>query len=157
MKKKENAMYEKAFKLFHNKDYAKAGEAFDGLLENEETPDWIKVKIKQYKNIADRKAAGPGEEEPHSLKTVSYHMNLGEFETASQQLDGLDLPDGTRFFLRAEMSLEQEDVDSAVDYLKQAIEADSTNTGYALNSPVFGPYLKEEAFEFLREKTESEG
>jgi len=155
MNKKETALYEKAFKFFYDKNYAKANVEFDKLIDIEGTPDWVKVKIKQFKNIADARTAAPSEPDVHSLRTVSYHMNLGDFQTASDQLDGLDLPDGTRFFLRAEMSLEQEDVESAVDYLKQAIEAEPANTGYALNSPVFGPYLKDEAFEFLREITES--
>lgn len=155
MNKKETALYEKAFKLFYDKNYPKATVEFNKLIALDGTPDWVKVKIRQFQNIVDARTAAPTEPDVHSLKTVSYHMNLGEFQTASDQLDGLDLPDGTRFFLRAEMSLEQEDIESAVDYLKQAIEAEAANTGYALNSPVFGPYLKEEAFEFLREITES--
>ncbi len=148
----QNANLNKAFKFFREKKFEKASENFARLEADEKVPSWIKLRINQFHKIAEAQMAVNDQEDDCSLKIISYYMNLGEYEKADKILEEWDAPAGEKAYLRAEMAIEQDDSERAISYLEEAIEANACNRGYALNSPSFAPFLKSEAFEFLREK-----
>ena len=147
---------DKAFKLFNEKKYKQAAKEFETITGKDDVDPWIKIKIKQYQVIANQQLSDRvGIDEP-ALKTVSYLMNLGEYDKAEKILEDLDTTEAVKAFLLAEIRIEQENEEEAVTYLKKAIDLDPCNVGYALNSPSFANVLNEEAFQFLRELSQGE-
>ena len=145
---------DKAFQLFQEKKYDKAQKEFKKILENQTTPEWCKVRIKQFQNIISQQLAKTKAKEEASLRLVSYYMNREEYDKAEKTLDALTLAKSDVAYLKAEIQAEQENLEDAVTFLKQAIEEDNTNLGYALNSPSFAAHLNKSEFRFLREMTE---
>jgi len=150
----KNNPLDKAFDLFYKKKYKEAGKLFDQAIADEETPSWIKRRLNDYQNIVARHTTEKTDPEPPSLRQVSFLMNNGQFEEAEKALAESDISDGMKAYLRAEMMMEQAKVKEGAKLLQQAIELEPSNTGYALNSPTFAPYLKNEELAFLREKIE---
>jgi hypothetical protein len=153
-KVKQSAM-DKAFKLFHDKDYQKAMKAFDDLIENSETPAWIKIKLRQYHRIADHKVNIQEIEENPTLGTVSYFLNIGDFDKAEKLLAGSDFSGGVKDYLRSMVHLGRGEMEKSSEFLKAAIEQQRDNAGYALHSPVFARHMNHDAFAFLRERREN--
>ena len=148
----QTALLDKAFKLFQTKEYKKAIKAFDTLLGKDAVAPWVKQKVGRFKEIAEKNCQAEPKKEPGSLKEISYLMNLGKYDEADAMLETLDVSESVKSFLRAEIAIEQENVDESVELLQQAIEANPANRGYALNSPSFAKYIKQEKFQFLRSK-----
>ncbi|CAM2067317.1 hypothetical protein SCOR_18200 [Sulfidibacter corallicola] len=149
----KNAALDQAIQAFHDKKWQQASDAMVKLLADEALPSGTKHRLSQFKTIADRHLVTQ-EEDPEalSLKMVSYHMNTGDRESAREILNKSDIiAEGTRLFLEAEMAMEEDDREKAIEYLNQAIEKQKDNRGYALNSPVFSPFINEPEFEFLRQ------
>jgi len=145
-----------AFKLFQDKDYKKAIAAFDKLIVDDSLPPWVAPRLRQFRTISDRALNRVVHQETVSLGTVSYFMNLGNYDKAEAVLENVDLTEGQKAYLIAEMKIEQNDHPGAAEYLKKAIGLDPCNVGYALNSSSFATHLKAEEFQFLR-KPKSEG
>ncbi len=147
---KANAALDKAFQHFQKKDFKKAEKAFGDLLKKASTPEWMKVRIKKFQNIAHQRNEGDREPEKFESRHVFYFMNLGQYEKAESLLEKVEMNEGTRAYLKAEMKIEQEQLSEAAEFLEEAIKHQPSNTGYALNSPVFGPHLNREEFQFLQ-------
>lgn len=145
----DNKNIDKAFKLFQSKKYDQALATFDEVLGDEEVPSWVRVRIKQFKTMAERQV-GNANEVPATLTGVSYFMNYNQFDKAEELLGKLDMGDSDKAFLRSEMAMEQGDKNKAIELLKKAIALDELNLGYALNSPSFSAHLAEDDFAFLR-------
>lgn len=150
-----NKQIDKAFKLFNDRKFSDASKAFATILEDSELASWMKVRIEQFKNIADGHTAEEVTLEP-SLKTFSYYFNLKKYDEASSTLEQIEISPEDKTFLKAEIAIELEDVEGSIALLKEAIELNEQNIGYALNSPSFAPHLAEEPFEFLRSNDEEE-
>ena len=147
-----NPNMDKAFKLFHEKKFKKAKQAFDQIVNDDSVDAWIKMRIRQFITISDLASEGGDQTPEMDVKTVSYLLNQKAYDKAEGILEKLDISKGDKLFLRAEIAMERKDSEKAVTYLRQAIEADPNNRGYALNSPSFAESLKLEEFQFLREK-----
>lgn len=141
-------LIDEAFKLFHDKKYKEAIASFDQLLGNEETPSWVKSRVQTYKTVADRAISGPAEEEI-SPALVSYYMNLRDYARAEEVLGQTDMTEGDKAFYQAHIHIEQGRRTEAIACLKIAIR-EKNNRGFAINSPSFAAYLKDEDFLFLQ-------
>ena len=141
---------DKAFKLFHEKKLDQANSAFGELLKDEDIPTWFKYKIEQFKRITELRLEKKGETENPTFKDFSYLVNLKQYEDASALLKKMDISEADKLYLSAEMLIEQDQKSKAAESLKKAIDTDSANLGYALNSPSFSSVLNQEEFQFLR-------
>lgn len=145
----KNKELDKAFDLFNKRKFKDALGAMESLVANEETESHVKARLRQFVAIAEKELAEAVEEKP-SLKLYSYHVNLKNYDKAEETLATLDLGEGDKLFLRAEMAIEQGKVEASIDFLKQAIAKDHHFEGYALNSASFAEHLTEDEFDFLR-------
>jgi tetratricopeptide (TPR) repeat protein len=145
----DNKQIDTAFNLFHDKKYAEANAAFEKLLQDEALPSWIKIRVTQYQAICDRKLAG-GDSTEISLRGFSFYLNEANFAKAREVLDKLEVSEGDRSYLEAELAMEKGDLDNASALLKKAVSLDKQNAGYAINSPTFNIHLQDERFVFLR-------
>lgn len=145
----EKKSLDKAFKQFHAKKYKESIVSFELLLGNVATGLWVRSRIEQFKLMAQRRLQ-KNEEDPIALRHFSFHFNLGEFDKAAEILPQLELSDNDRSFLDAELHIEQDKKEEAIGLLKQAIELDEHNLGYALNSPSFADHILDADFAFLR-------
>ena len=143
---------DQAFKHFHEKNYKKAAELFEKVLEDDDNGYEVKGEAGKFLSICNRQLEAESGEEENSLKFVSYYMNVGEYEKATGILSKMDASPGTAEFLLAEMAMEREDEEEACKLLVKAIEANADNRGYALNSIVFAPHLTKGSFDFLHKK-----
>ena len=141
---------DKAFQLFNDRQFDQAVTAFKALIDDAETASWMKIRLRQYLAIAERKVSGTDAPEP-SLKTLSYYINMKQYDTAAKVLEQVDLSEGDKTYLAAEIAIEKKDLEEAVTLLKKAISLNKHNAGYALNSPSFAPHLSDDAFNFLRD------
>ncbi len=145
----DNKQIDTAFNLFNEKKYAEANAAFEKLLQDEALPSWIKIRVTQYKAICERQLAG-GDATEISLRGFSFYLNEANFTKAREVLDKLDVSEGDRTYLEAELAMEKGDLDGASALLKKAVGLDKQNAGYAINSPTFNTHLLDERFAFLR-------
>lgn len=151
----KTAAFDKAFKLFYNGDYKKAGAEFDKLIASEKTPAWAKQRIDQFNAMVKKRLETDSGEAPGSLGTISYHLNNGDWDQAKAFIESSDLSESHKFFLTGEMLAEQGQLEEAAEAIKKAIEADKINLGYALNSVAIGACISEEPFQFLKEAQEN--
>lgn len=154
----ENKTLDLAIQQFHDKNWKKADKAFSDLLADGSVSNQIKHRARQYQVIVDRKLNGfSADEEASDMKLVSYHMNLGERDSAREILNNSSaISEGARLTLQAEMAVEEEQLEEAVSLLQKAIEISTDNRGYALNSPVFAAVINQPEFEFLRQSQDEE-
>lgn len=148
---KLNAALDKAFQQFQKKDYKKAEKSFGDILKRKTTPEWMKARITKFQSISRRHVNGQTKPKSYGSCDVYYFMNLGQYDKAESLLDKVEVNEGTRAYLRAEMKIEQEQFQQAAEHLQEAIKLQPSNTGYALNSPIFGPHLNREEFQFLHD------
>ena len=146
----QTAALDKAFKLFNEKKLDEANDAFQAILNDKDTPIPVRATVTRYAAIiANKKQAGQETVEPSQL-SVAYFLNKNDISKAKELLQAGDFAPGLKHFLTAEIAVAEGDHDAAVESLEQAIEADETNRGYAINSPTFSPLLQDEKFAFLQ-------
>jgi tetratricopeptide (TPR) repeat protein len=155
--KKLSDSVNKAFKLFYDKKFEKAGMALKKIIENDTLEGWEKNRLGQYVEICETYMNSDEVHKsldslPDSLGSISILLNEKHYDIAGAMIDRMDLTAGTKFYLKAEMAVEQELFEEAVDFLNQAIAENPINKGIALNSPSFNPHLSDEHFEFLKEE-----
>jgi len=143
---------DQAFKQFHDKKFKKAAELFEKVVNDDEKDIEVKAQAGKFLSICQRQLAEEAKEDENSLKFVSYYMNIGDYEKATEILTKIDASPGTAEFLLAEMAMERENEEEACKLLVKAIEANADNRGYALNSIVFAPHLTKGSFDFLHNK-----
>ncbi len=149
----ENKTLDVAIQQFNDKKWEQAAASFADLLADESVSNQIKHRIRQYQVIATRKLEGaPADDDANDLKMVSYHMNLGQRDLAREILNASKtIADGARFTLLAEMAVEEQKTEEAVELLQKAIDLSTDNRGYALNAPAFAAVVNQPEFEFLRQ------
>lgn len=152
----KTAAIDKAFKLFHEKKFDDARNAFAALQEDAETPSHVRNRLLHFSQICDQQINGDDKSLQADQLTVSYFINKGDLDKATSLLDKSDLPAGRAAFLQAEIAVLREDYETAAGHLKQAIEHDRNNRGYAINSPTFVGLLQNEHFAFLQSDSEEE-
>ena len=143
-----------AFELFNAKKMDEAIRAYDELLADAELPIWIKVRLKQYKAIAERMLSSVPELEP-GLKTYAYFVNLGNLEKAEEMLERMDASESDRLFMTAELAILRGEVDKAFEILKSSLQHDEHNLGYALHSPAFQPILPKRSLSTCAKRTKT--
>lgn len=143
-----NKLLDSAFNAFHKRDFKKAVESFDSLLEKEKFDSAMKARIEQYRATAQKKMDQSSASLDANSANVAFLINEGRFEEAEAMLKNGEFQADLVAYLKSQMSLLQDKVDEAKGFLEEAIKLNPDNKGYAINSSVFAPHLNE-SFQFL--------
>ena len=151
---KQTKQLDNAFEMFANKNYKGASAAFATLC-TKGLPVHVNRRLKQFKTISDRILTPNNEQAASDLSNLSALMNLEKFDEAEAMVGEIEMSESDASYLLAEIHLENDDKEKALEQLQKAIELDAANKGYALNSPVFMPHLNSDEFCFLKIKEDA--
>lgn len=146
---------DQGFDFFYKKNYEKARDAFKKFMNENGAEVWEKTRISQFISICER-ALDPkfinetSQNLEASMGAVSALINEKHFSDAITMLEQLDITKSDFYFLRAEIEVEQGNLEEAAEFIKKAIEENPLNRGYALNSPAFRDHINEEPLAFLK-------
>lgn len=146
-----------AIQIFRTKDYEKAGAAFDGIRE--------KYKDSIHRNVLEVHARAvayqeicDGQLNPVKVKLDAdedylnegiFNLNAGDFGKAKEHLEYLEGKDFQKAYVEYLLSavhLKRGDVETALGYLKKAVERDAFYKIIAHNEPDFEALFENEEF-----------
>ncbi len=149
------AAYGQAVKEFHKGEFDKAVESFKGFIEKFPADREIVDRAKTYITIAQKRP----KKESVSLKGFEDHyrygvvkINQGDYPGAVKVLEkALEFKEneGLVYFLLADVHSLMGQADSALDYLKKAIQKDKTFSVLAQNEPDFEPLWEDKKFKII--------
>lgn len=147
-----------AVQVFTQKEYKKAGAAFDGIVEKYKDSDYysvleIQARAKAYKNICHAQL-NPVKIEPASdedyLNEGLFNLNAGDFERALELLhhiEGKGFQDAyVNYLLGVAYFKKDEDVSKTLEYLEKSVKEDSYYKIIIHNEPDFTKLHEEETF-----------
>jgi tetratricopeptide (TPR) repeat protein len=146
-----------AIQKFTKKDYEKAANSFDTIIEKYKESEYysvleIQTRAKTYKKICHTQQ-NPVKIELKSnedyLHEGIFCLNSGNFERALEHFDHLEkngYEEAYINYLKSLMYLKQEDVENAMLYLKKSIGKDEYFKIIAYNEPDFEDLLESEDF-----------
>jgi tetratricopeptide (TPR) repeat protein len=146
-----------AVQIFSKKDYEKAENAFDSIIERYKDSDFysvleIQARSNVYKKICHAQLH-PIEIEltigEDYLNEGIYHLNTGNFDRALELLSHLEkngYKDSYVNYLLSIVYLKKEDIDSSLEYLKKAVNKDQYYKIIAHNEPDFDRLFENEEF-----------
>jgi tetratricopeptide (TPR) repeat protein len=144
-----------AVKEFHKGEFEKAIESFKGFIEKFPVDKEIVDRAKSYLSIAQKRPR----KESVTLKGFEDHtrygivkINQGDHAGAVKVLEkALDFKEkeGLVYFLLADVHSLMGQADSALDYLKKAIQKDKTFSVLAQNEPDFEPLWEDKKFKLI--------
>jgi predicted Zn-dependent protease len=161
--KKILSLYEKALNRFFKKEYEKAHEKLEKLINDykEEEKELIK-KALVYKRLCENRINPP----KISLKTIEDHihyavytMNRKEYDESEKTLLAIEKKEKDNPKVNYLLSLLyalKEEKDKAISYLKKSIKKDALYKVYAMTNPDFAVFSEDEEFEKLTAKKEDE-
>ncbi len=146
-----------AVQIFSKKDYEKAENAFDSIIERYKDSDFysvldIQVRSKVYKKICHAQL------HPIKIELTSdedylnegiYNLNAGNFDRALELLSHLGksgYKDSLVNYLLSIVYLKKEDIDNSLEYLKKAVKKDQYYKIIAHNEPDFDSLFENEEF-----------
>jgi tetratricopeptide (TPR) repeat protein len=149
------AAYGLAVKEFHKGEFDKAVESFKGFIEKFPVDKEIVDRAKSYLSIAQKRP----KKESVSLRGFEDHyrhgivkINQGDHAGAVKALEkALEFKEkeGLVYFLLADVHSLMGQADSALDYLKKAIQKDKTFSVLAQNEPDFEPLWEDKKFKLI--------
>jgi tetratricopeptide (TPR) repeat protein len=144
-----------AVKEFHKGEFEKAVESFKGFIEKFPVDKEIVDRAKSYLTIAQKRPR----KESVTLKGFEDHtrygivkINQGDHAGAVKVLEkALEFKEreGLVYFLLADVHSLMGQADSALDYLKKAIQKDKTFSVLAQNEPDFEPLWEDKKFKLI--------
>jgi tetratricopeptide (TPR) repeat protein len=141
--------YDLAMKSFHKKDYGKAKEGLGSFAEDFPKEKELIDRAHMYLQICENRLNPPKDTEKTSedyLQSGIILMNQGLFAESLASLEkahGKKPKNAKILYTLADVSCRKEDHDACLDYLKQAVDLDSSLAVLALNEQDFEP-LKED-------------
>jgi tetratricopeptide (TPR) repeat protein len=149
--------FDSAVQIFSKKDYEKAENAFDTIIERYKDSDFYSVleihaRSNVYKKICHAKL------DPIKIELTSdedylneglYHLNAGNFDRALELLSHLEkdgYKDSYVNYLLSIVYLKKEDINNSLEYLKKAVKKDQYYKIIAHNEPDFDSLFENEAF-----------
>jgi tetratricopeptide (TPR) repeat protein len=141
--------YDLAMKSFHKKDYGKAKEGLGSFAEDFPKEKELIDRANIYLQICENRLNPPKDTEKTSedyLQSGIILMNQGLFAESLASLEkahGKKPKNAKILYTLADVSCRKKDHDACLDYLKQAVELDSSLAVLALNEQDFEP-LKED-------------
>jgi len=148
-------VYSKAMSYFHKKDYLKAVELFKEITNKYSSEKEIVDRANLYLSICKNRL----EKKEIKLNTFDdyfyygiYHLNLGNYEKAIELLKEAQKKapkEGKVYYALADVSAQIGDSESALSYLKKAIELDSFFKILAQNEVDFEPLKENKEFKEL--------
>jgi tetratricopeptide (TPR) repeat protein len=149
------AAYGQAVKEFHKGDFEKATELLKGFIEKFPVDKEIVDKAKSYLAIVQKRpkkeSASPKGFEDHTRVGV-VKINQGDHAGAVKILEkALEFKEkeGLVYFLLADVHCLMGQADTALDYLKKAIQKDKTFSVLAQNEPDFEALWEDKKFKLI--------
>ena len=142
--------YNLAMKSFHNKDYGKAKEGLGSFAGDFPKEKELIDRVHIYLQICENRLNPPKDTEKTSedyLRSGIFLMNQGLFAESLVSLEkarGKKPKNAKILYTMADVSCLKEDHDACLDFLKKAVELDSSMAVLAMNEQDFEP-LKEDA------------
>ena len=149
--------YSQAIEVFRKKDYKKAFELFDKIIEKYKDSESYSVqeyigKSKVYYSVCDSKL-NPVKIELTSdedyLNEGIFNLNKGDFDKAIEYLEKVKNKKDKKAFVNYLLSIiynKKEDLEKSLDLLKKAIEEDDFYKILAYNEPDFENLKENEDF-----------
>ncbi|MFQ6083036.1 MAG: tetratricopeptide repeat protein [Candidatus Aminicenantia bacterium] len=147
--------YSQAMSFFHKRDFAKAVEYFKKVIEKFSSEKEVIDRANLYLSICESYL----EEEEPEIKSFEdyyqygiYHLNLGNYEQAIELLQTASQKnpkEGKVYYALADTYCLMGDNQSALSYLKKAIQQDEFFKILAQNETDFEPLWKDKEFQKL--------
>ncbi|MCB1050523.1 MAG: hypothetical protein H6510_06285 [Acidobacteria bacterium] len=134
---------DQAFHLFTKQEYAKAKAAFGEILKDENLEPSVRIRVEQFQKMAESRSNGKADALEASVPNVVALLNQGSFDEAEKLLGKAQFEKDLAIFLQAQLEVHRGNVAKAKELLVQAIQMNPDNKGFAINSSVFGPHLKD--------------
>jgi len=156
-------VFTEAMQTFSKKDFEKAREAFDSIIEHYKDSEYysvleIQARSKVYKNICHAQLH-PIEVELKTptdcLNEAVFNLNAGKSEKARECLDQMEKKDADMAYVNYLYSLiylKMADISKTLEYLKKAVAIDSFFKIIAHNEPDFDRMFDNEEFSAIIEK-----
>lgn len=156
-------VFTEAMQTFSKKDFEKAHDAFDSIIEHYKDSEYysvleIQARSKVYKNICQAQLH-PLEADLKTpadfLNMAVFNLNAGKPQKARERLDQMDKKDADMAYVNYLYSLiylKMMDIPKTLEYLKKAVEIDKFFKIVAHNEPDFDKMFDNEEFTAIIEK-----
>lgn len=149
--------FTEAMQVFSKKDYEKAHDAFDGIIEHYKDSEYysvleIQTRSKVYKNICHAQlnpVKSVLETTEDYLNEAVFNLNAGNLENARELLEQLEKKDTDMAYVNYLYSLvylKMEDIPKMLEHMKKAVETDKFFKIVAHNEPDFDDMFDNEEF-----------
>lgn len=150
--------FDKAIQAFQRKEYQKAFDLLTRIIDNHRDSEYesvleIQAQANAYRNVADSMLNPPktvlktGED---YINEATYQLNSGNLDRAAKLVDDLlekkKSKDPYLYYLKALISIKQENQASALKHLKKCVSKDDSYKIIAFNEPDFDSLLENEEF-----------
>lgn len=156
-------VFTEAMKVFSKKDFAKAHDAFNGIIEHYKDSEHysileIQARSKVYKNICHAQlnpVKSTLETTEDYINETVFSLNAGKLEESLEhlkQLENKDVDMAYVNYLYSLVYLKMEDIPVMLEYLAKAVEIDKIFKIIAHNEPDFDHMFENEEFAAIIEQ-----